>query len=84
MPNGEESVGRDLFLARLGFNRERHAQLQEAEDREEKHYWETKLLQHEITEAYTDCCETWLCCKIDAVLFVYGDKLMGDLDLLPW
>lgn len=61
MPNGEESVGRDLFLSCLGFNREGHAQLQEAEDKEQKHYFKTKLLQHEITETYTDCCETWQC-----------------------
>lgn len=61
MPNGEESVGRNLFLSRFGFHRERHGQLQEAEDREQKHYFKTKLLQHEITENYTDCCETWPC-----------------------
>lgn len=61
MPNGEECVGRDFFLSGLWFNWEGHSQLQETEDREEKHYFKTKILQHEITENYTNYCETWQC-----------------------
>lgn len=28
---------------------------------EQKHYFKTKLLQHEIRETYADYCETWQC-----------------------
>lgn len=59
MPNGEECVGRGFFLSSLRFDWEGYTQLQETEDREEKHYFKTKTLQHEITENYTNYCETW-------------------------
>lgn len=54
VPNREERVGRDLFLARLGFDWEGHAQLREAADTE-RHRCETRLLQH--AETYAAVCE---------------------------